>query len=411
MQPKLKFLTIRRFIWMISIFLLLASQGELLAQTRAQLEKKRKQINDEIHRINATLKKTKRKERNALTVYELTLRKINLRQKLINNLKKEIRSLDRTIDRKSDSLAMLNGELEMLKKNYAEAVRKMYKFSTKEKVLYFILSSESFRQAWRRMRYIKEYSDFVKKKADAIRSKETELQALVKRLETEKAKKQNLFTNLSDEQKELKREKTKQEQILAQLRQQKRKYIAEIRKKQREARKIDRMIERLIAEEIARANKKTGKRSREFVLTPEGKKLADAFSANKGRLPWPVKRGYVARRFGKQPHPVYKNVTVVNSGIYINVPDNEKARSVFKGEVMMIQLVPGGNQSVYVRHGNYISIYGNLKDVSVRKGQQVTTGQVLGTVAKDPASGISVLKFRIYKNRTKLNPELWLARK
>ena len=391
--------------------LFLWANGGLFAQTRAQLEKKRREINREINRINQDLKKTESKEKDALTVYELTKRKIALRRKLINNLNREIRSLDRIINSKNDSLAMLNDELELLKKNYAEAVRKMYKFSSKEKVLYFILSSESFRQAWRRMRYIKEYSDFVKKKAGAIKEKEKVLSDLLKRLEIQKAEKKNLLTNLSDEQRQLEREQAKQEQILSRLRKQKRKYIAQIRKKQREARRIDRMIEKLIAEEIARSNKKAGKRSREFVLTPEGKKLAAAFASNRGRLPWPVKRGYVSRRFGKQRHPVYKNVTVTNSGIYINVPDNEKARAVFNGEVMMIQVVPGGNQSVFVRHGNYITIYGNLKEVYVRKGQKVKTGQTLGVVGKDISGDISVLKFRIYKNRTKLNPELWLARK
>jgi septal ring factor EnvC (AmiA/AmiB activator) len=394
-----------------AVFFLWTNANDLSAQTRAQLEKKRREINREINRINSDLKKTKSKEKNALTVYELIKRKVTLRQKLINNLNREIQRLDRIINRKNDSLEMLNDELRLLKKNYAEAVRNMYKFSSKEKVLYFILSSESFRQAWRRMRYIKEYSDFVKKKAESIKEKEQILSDLVNRLEKKKAEKKNLLTTLSDEQRQLKQEQIKQEEILARLRKQKRKYIALIRKKQREARRIDKMIEKLIAEEIARSNRKAGKRSREFVLTPEGKKLAAAFAANQGRLPWPVKRGYVSRRFGKQRHPVYKNVTVTNSGIYINVPDNEKARAVFNGEVMMIQVVPGGNQSVFVRHGNYITIYGNLKEVYVKKGQKVKTGQTLGIVGKDISGNISVLKFRIYKNRTKLNPELWLARK
>jgi len=401
----------RSLIFLLFFIFLSANVQNIFAQTRAQLEKKRRQITEQINRINSDLRRTRSKEKNILAEYELTVRKINLRQKLINNIKREIKGLDRIINRKNDSLDMLNAELRLLRKNYAEAIRKMYKFSSKEKVLYFILSSESFRQAWRRMRYIKEYSDYVKKKAQAIREKEEKLQALVKRLETEKAKKKNLLTNLSDEQRLLQKEKSKQENLLAQLRKKKRKYISQIRKKQREARRIDRMIEKIIAEEIARNNRKAGKSSREFVLTPEGKKLAAAFSANKGRLPWPVRRGYVSRHFGKQPHPVYKNVMVESLGIYINVPENEKVRAIFDGEVMMIQIVPGGNQIVMVRHGNYLSIYGNLKEVYVKKGQKVKTGQIIGTVAKDPASGLSVLKFKIYKNRHKLNPELWLARK
>ncbi len=395
----------------LSVLFFFVAFWSLTGQSRVQLEKKKARIQSEINRINSDLKKTRSQEKDILQVYELTEKKIRLRQNLINTFRAEIKLLDRKIKVKNDSVQLVNQELKNLKKEYAEAVRKAYKFSSKEKVLYFILSSESFRQAWRRIRYLKEYADFVKKKAEQIEEKERELKNIIAELELKKNEKKNVLTRLYDEQAALKKEKDHQEVILKKLKKQKKTYLAQIRRKQRELRKLDKMIERLIAKEIAERNKKTGSRSRDFVLTPEGKKLASAFSANKGRLPWPVKRGYISRRFGKQPHPVYKNVYVVNSGININVPDNEKARSVFNGEVMMIQLVPGGNQYVYIRHGNYITIYGNLKDVSVKKGQKIRTGQILGTVAKDPASGISVLKFRIYLNRQKLNPELWLARK
>jgi len=400
---------VKKFLYILYIYIIVTSAA--WGQTRAQLEQQREELRKEINRINRDLKKTKSKEKNLLTEYELTRQKLRLRQKLISNIKGEINYLNRHIARKNDTVQILREELTQLKQHYADAVRNLYKSMSKEKVLYFILSSESFQQAWRRMRYLKEYSDFVKKKAEAIQQKELQLQQAIQSLEKEKAKKEQMLTVLSDEQRQLEKEKRQQEALLAQLRKQKRKYIAEIKRKEREARRIDRMIEKLIEEEIARRNKGKGGSSKEFILTPEGKKLAAAFSANKGKLPWPVKHGYVSRHFGKQPHPVFPNLSVINSGIYINVPENEPVRSVFNGEVMMIQLVPGGNQTVYIRHGNYITIYGNLKEVYVKKGQKVSTKQLIGTVAKDPGSGVSVLKFRIYQNRNKLNPELWLARK
>ncbi|NPA43610.1 MAG: peptidoglycan DD-metalloendopeptidase family protein [Chlorobi bacterium] len=379
------------------------------AQTRAELEKKRERLRREINRINADLKRTRSEEKNLLQTYELTRRKIALRQKLIDNLQKEIRILDRRIARKKDTVRMLEDEIARLRENYAQAVRRMYKFGSREKVLYFVLSSESFRQAWRRMRYVKEYGDFVKKKARELQKKEAALKEALKRLETEKMEKNNMLTVLSDEQRRLRAEKGRLEKMLADLKKQKRKYLARIRAMQREARRVDRLIQKRIEEEIARSNRGKGGG---FALTPEGKQLASRFSANKGKLPWPVKRGYVSRRFGRRPHPVYKNIMVYNSGIYINVPDDEPVRAVFDGQVMGVQIIPGGNQTLLIRHGNYITVYGNLKEVYVKKGQKVHTGQVVGKVAKDPANGnISVLKFRIYQNRQKLDPELWLARK
>jgi len=396
----------KAFLYILYIY---AGTGVLFAQTKAQLERQRQQLREEINRINNDLKKNRSREKDLLTEYELTEKKLQLRRKLIRNIKNEISYLNRHIARKKDTVDMLNEELEQLKKNYADAVRKLYRFQSKEKVLYFVLSSESFQQAWRRIRYLKEYSDFVKKKAKAIEKKEKELQQVIAKLNEEKAKKEQMLTVLSDEQRQLEAEKRRQESLLADLKRQRRKYMAEIKRKQREARRIDREIEKIIAAEIRRRNK--GKNAKGFILTPEGKQLAAEFSANKGKLPWPVKRGYVSRHFGKQPHPVFPNLSVINNGIYINVPDNEPVRSVFKGEVMMIQAVPGGNATVYIRHGNYLSIYGNLKEVFVKKGQKVSTKQIIGTAAKDPATGVSVLKFRIYQNRQKLNPELWLARK
>jgi len=411
MRPGLKTRKVAKKSLYILLFIYTLFSASLPAQSRERLERQRENLRKEINRINRDLQKAKSKEKNLLREYELTGKKLKLRRRLIANIKSEIRYLDRQIAGKTDTVEMLRDDLHQLKENYANSIRNLYRFMQKEKLLYFILSSENFRQAWRRVRYLKEYSDFVKKKAQSIREKQQMLQQAIERLEEQKHQKQQMLTVLSDEEKQLKAEQQHLEKILAQLQREKRKYIAQIKRKQREARRLDRMIEKLIEEEIARRNRLAGKKSSGFVLTPEGKKLAAQFSANRGKLPWPVKRGYVSRHFGKQPHPVFKNISVINSGIYINVPDNEPVRSIFDGEVMMIQLVPGGNQTVYIRHGNYISIYGNLKEVFVKKGQKVKTKQTIGIAAKDPATGVSVLKFRIYQNRNKLNPELWLAKK
>ncbi len=401
-----------KFKFHISVLSVLFFIAFATAQNRQALERKRASVRKEIREISKQLEQLKKGEANELSIYNLLNRKIKLKRQIIRNLNYEIRLLNKQIQHKQDSIARLENELLQLKKEYAGAVRKAYKYRSNEKLIYFILSAESFTQVWRRLRYIKEYSSYLKKQAEEIKQKKAELKQAQKRLEIKKNQKAQVLTNLKDEEKELALQQKEQQKVLEKLRKQKTAYIRQIKEKERQLRKIDRLIEKIIAKEIAKTNRAKGSRNKSvFVLTPEGKKLAGQFSANKGRLPWPVKRGYVSRRFGTQPHPVYKNIKITSSGIHINTPDDEPVKAVFDGEVMMIQLIPGANQSVYVRHGNYITIYGNLKKISVKKGQKIKRGQLLGIVAKDPMTNISVLKFKIYKNRTKLNPLLWLSRK
>lgn len=401
---------LKRLIFLLIILLINPQAG--LGQSRHALEKKRQQLSQQIHRIGEQLKQTQTTEKNALEIYRMRREKINYQQKLIENLQKELQQINRKIREKNDSLQQLNKDLALLKEKYAEAVRKAYKISGKEKILFFVLSADNFQQAVRRVRYIREYADYLKRQARDIEYKQKEIQAIRRKLTAQKHRKQNMLTRLADEKKQMLKEQQKQEQLIASLRKKKSYYLKQIRRKQREAQRIDRQIRKLIAREIARRNKARGKKGRnEFALTPAGKALAKSFAANKGRLPWPVKHGYVSRRFGVQPHPVFRNVKITNSGIYITTPPHEKVYSVFDGEVMMIQVIPGANTAVHIRHGNYISIYLNLENVQVHQGQKIRKGQYIGQVAKDPSTGTYILKFKIYKNLHKLNPLLWLARK
>jgi len=379
---------------------------------KAALEQKRRELTRQIHQINRQLQRTKSSEKNALARYRLLEQKIRYQQNLIDNLNSELRAINAQIRIKEDSLALLNDEWKQLREAYAEAVRNIYKMSSKEKILFYVLSADDFQQAYRRIRYLREYADYLKRQAREIEQKKAEVEAVKEKLAEQRFRKQNTLTRLHDEKKQLENDRRKQQQALAQLRKKKSYYIAQIRKKEREARRIDREIRKIIEREIARRNKSAGSKSRsEFNLTPEGKALAKSFAANKGRLPWPVKHGYVSRKFGVQWHPVFKNVKITSSGIHITTPPGEKVYSIFDGEVMMIQVIPGANTSVYVRHGNYITIYGNLENIKVRNGQKVKKGQLLGTVGKDPSTGTYILKFKIFKNLQKLDPLLWLARK
>jgi septal ring factor EnvC (AmiA/AmiB activator) len=398
-------------------FTILFSFTTLLAfsQTDLQkkLEQKRKQLQQEILQINKKLLQTKHSEADALQVYHQIKRKIQIRKKLINNLKREINTINRSIITNEKKSKTLTQELEQLKKDYAKMIRLSYNSRSRNNKLYFLFSSESFLQAFKRMQYLKQYSKHRKKQGDQIVEKKKQLEKLKQKLEKQKKDKQSVYKDYKEEINKIKQEEQKQIAVVKRIKHKKDKYLKQIKAKQREQAKIDKLIDELIKKAIVKSNKRAKKSRRsssKFFLTPEGKKLANKFSANRGALPWPVKKAYISRHFGKQPHEIFKNIKVESSGIYLATEPNSKVRAVFEGKVLQIQVIPGGNNTVFIKHGNYLTIYGNLKEVYVKPGQKVKTRQEIGKVATDK-NGKTELKFRVYKNMTKLNPEKWLMKK
>ncbi len=188
-----------------------------------------------------------------------------------------------------------------------------------------------------------------------------------------------------------------------------------INKKQKEADAIDKAIEKLIREAIANANKKAAGKNLSnkgstttFALTAESKLIADNFTSNKGKLPWPVGKGRLTKRFGKQPHPTLPNIQINSSGVEIETKSGEKARAIFDGEVIAIQKLKGASRLVQIRHGNYITTYYNIEDITVHEGQKVKTKQDIGSVRTNPTTGRAIMKFLIYQNAKRLNPQQWV---
>ena len=401
----------RKFFFIFLTFGLLPVFN-LSAQNTLQkrLEKKREALQKEIAQINKQLSKAKHTEAGALAEYRQIKRKITVRQKLIKNLQREINHLNRQIGQNKQKTVELNNELKQLKADYAKMIRRSYNTRSRQDKLFFLFSSESFQQAFKRAQYLKQYAKYRKEQALEIDKKKAELAVLKEKLEKDKATKEKLYQDYRKETEKIKAEQNRQLAVVNKIKRKKAYYIKKIRAKQREQAKIDKKIDELISRAIAKSNRKVKKSLRhksKFFLTPKGKRLANKFSANKGALPWPVKKAYISRKFGKQQHEIFKNVKVVNNGIYLSTEPNSKVYAVFEGRVLQIQLIPGGNNTVLIKHGNYLTIYGNLKEVYVKPGEWVKTKQVIGKVATD-VFGKTELKFRVYKNTTKLNPELWL---
>ncbi|MCR5861211.1 peptidoglycan DD-metalloendopeptidase family protein [Flavobacterium sp. J372] len=391
-------------------------------EQQRKLEQRKAQIQKEIREFQSLLNQEKKKEKNVLgEIYEKNA-KIKLSEKLINTTAKQTRLLSDDIYLNQLEINKLNRELKILKEDYANMLVKAYKNRNEQSRIMFILSSESFLQAYKRTQYMKQYASFRKIQGDEIRAKVKRLDSLDRVMNGQKKVKQQLLTESEKEKQALEKEKEEQEKLVQQIQKDKKKYAADIRKMQQEARDIDRKIDRLIREAIAAANKKTAaagtaakKETAEastsvnkIVLTKEGALVASNFKANRGRLPWPVEKGYISTHFGKHRHPVYKDIEQDSKGIEITTEAGAPVRAVFSGEVMSIQLI-AGQRVVYIQHGDYLSLYMNLASINVKTGDKVSTKENIGTVAMSPATGKAVLKFFIFQNTTNLNPESWIA--
>ena len=384
-----------------------------------QLEEQKQQIQKEIATFKKLLQNETKKEKSVLNEISAQKARIRLSEKLIRTTAKQMRLLDDDIYLTQLEINKLNRELNVLKEDYAKMIVKSYKSRNDQSRVMFVLSSQNFLQAYKRIQYMKQYAGFRKMQGDEIQEKQENLKQAVTRLEASKKEKEKVLAESEAEKKELEIQKQEQEKLVKLIQKDKKKYAADINKKQKEAKAIDAQIKKLIAEAIAEANRKnatktgvktpTATSSSKFVLTPEGKIVSDNFKANKGKLPWPVEKGYVFNKFGVRPHPTERNLTINNSGVEIATESGSNARAVFEGEVLQIQVIKGTNRKiVIIQHGDFMTIYQNLETVNVRTGDKVSFKQNLGRIATD-ASGKAILKFLITQNVTTLNPELWLA--
>lgn len=427
----------RRILSIILLFLSFNTfaQQDYEAQQR-QLEEKKAAILKEIKEFQTLLNTNKKQERNILAELNEQNKKIKLQTELINNSQRQIKTLANDIYVNTLAANKLKRELAVLKDDYAKTIVKSYKSRSEQNRIMFILSSNNFLQAYKRMQYIKQYAKYRKSQGDEIRAKFEELERISAHLEQQKNKQQKVASEQEGQRKELEVEKGKQTELMNLVKKDSKKYTDQIRKKQQETKKIDREIQatvkKIIEEENRKRREEEARRKREeearnaksgtkttptvtktsaagkFDMTPEEKALATSFSNNRGRLPWPVEKGYISSRYGTVKHPEY-DIEYENHGIEISTEKGSTVRSVFEGEVSQIQVI-GNSRTVFIRHGEYITVYQNLASVSVSKGQKVSTKQKIGTVGTN-FEGASVLKFLITKNSDYNNPQSWLSTK
>jgi septal ring factor EnvC (AmiA/AmiB activator) len=380
--------------------------------TRRQVLEARRVQNqkDQIY-INALLSNAVRKEQNVMNELKDLNDKISIREKVIKSFEAETKELDNEIYLNQLEINKNNREIKALKKDYGEMIYSSYKSKSQNSRLMFLFSSEDFFQAYKRFQYMKQYTSFRKKQGEEIEEKTELLKVYSDSLKAKKDLKVTLLKEEKTERQKVENQKKEQQRLLSQVKQKESKYKKQIREFEAEERRINAQIDKIIADAIAASNKKANTSSGSssgFALTAEAKALAAEFVQNKGKLPWPVEKGYVSTYYGKQPHPIVRTATIQSNGVRITTEKGSRARAVFDGEVLAVQVTTGNKKAVLVQHGNYITVYKNLENVRVNKGDKVKTKEVLGTVFTDRLTGKTILGFVLSKNTTTENPKSWI---
>ncbi|MFY9309902.1 MAG: peptidoglycan DD-metalloendopeptidase family protein [Bacteroidia bacterium] len=397
-------------VWMWALF----GSGGAFAQKRKDLEKKRQQALQEIEETKKQLAEIKVNKNHSLTQLLMLNKKIAQREELIGVINSEIRELNKEIAENNSSIKGLQNDLAKLKAEYAKMIYYAYKNQDAYNRLMFVFASKDFEQAFMRLKYLQQYNVYRKKQADQILETKKKLDERVAQLEAKKSDQRQLLTSEQSEKQNLASEKKEKEQVFSDLKTQESKLKKDLEKKKKDAEKLQKAIQKVIQDELDKLNveqKNTGKpKTDRLVLTPEAKELSNSFASNKNKLPWPVIKGDIVEHFGVHPHPVMQNVDVNNNGIDIATIKGAMARAVFDGEVKAVVSIPGSGQFILVRHGEYLTVYSNLKEIYVNVGDKVKTKQNIGSVLFDEEDSKTILHFEIWKGKdNKLDPESWIT--
>lgn len=376
------------------------------AQSVNEIKKEKERCEKEISYLNRLLGEAVKNKTASTGKLSILQEKIVQSKKLLNSLNQEVKLLQTNISANEKRIGELQDEKTVMLDLYAKLVYGSWKKRNKTNKLMFIFSSSDFNQAYNRFKYfqqIQEYSgrqlDLIRQVNDSLDSKNLNLKSLI-------AQKNQVLSSIHDKNRELEGEKLKESQYISELQKKEKELKSKLQKETQRRQKLAKELNRLIASQI----KKSGSSSTtKYKMTPEEKLVSDDFLKNKGRLPWPVIQGLVTKKFGLNTSPLHQKVKMYSDGIEIMTLKNAEVRAVFQGVVADIGFSDYWKNIIIIRHGSYLTVYTNVIDVKVKKGDKVNTKDIIGKVAYDPDEG-SILIFQLWKDCDKQNPELWLAK-
>lgn len=383
----------KRFLTCICILLPLL----LSAQSVKELQAEQQKLQQQMKETDQMLSQTKKNEKATQNKLNLLNQDIKTRKQLISSINTEIDVLNRDISVLTSRRRSLQNDLEKHKAEYARMVRESHYAEMQSSPLLFLFSAKSFQQLARRIRYMYEFQQYRKAEVSRITGIQTDIDIQNNLLSDRKADRNAALQQQQKEKAKLDANQKKQKSMLSDLQKKEKNLTAQLKKQQQRADELTRKIDEMIRKQTKSS------------LTKEQQLIAGGFEANKGRLPWPVEKGFISGYFGTHQHPVYEHVTINNKGIYIQTVAGAVARAVYEGEVSGV-LVLGNTYAVIVQHGNYRSVYSNLKDISVKQGDKISTKQTLGHIFTDAAEDNKTeLFFQIYKDRDLQNPSNWIT--
>ena len=386
----------------IILLVIVLVSSSVSSQTKQDLENQKKQIQQDIKKIELKLKTNSKQKKLIVSNAEDINYKIKLQQNLINNINSQLNLILREIDRNENRLSDLKQRELILKDELSKMLLLAYKKKSNLNKLMFVFSSTSFQQAYKRIQYFKQYANFQNKTLSKIKINSDDIKNVIIVLDSQKINKKLLIDENEEIKRDLSIEYTGLNNLIAEVNKNQKRYSAEIKQKQKLTREIDKKIQRLIEEALAKAKKKDGR----FELTEEAKLISKNFNANKGKLPSPVIRGSVVLGFGKQPHPIVKTTTIQSNGVRIRTSSDVEARTIFNGEVYSIIKSKNNTHTILIQHGNFFTVYKNLSDIYVKKGDKLKTKDSIGKIATDPLNGQTILSFSIFNKGVPQNPRL-----
>ena len=405
------------------------------AQSSDELKRRRDKYNEELENLNHEYEETANNKKSTLKQLSLLKAQINLREEKINSINTEVRLLDNQISESNSSVHNLQSQLDLLKKEYAAMILFAYRNQSSYNKLMFIFAAKDFNQSYKRLKYLQQFGTYRERQAQYIEGTEKDLHQKINELDNTKKVKSTLLVDQVKEKETLGKQKNDQAKVVSDLSKQQGQLKDQQRDLQRKLAKVNQEINAAIRREIAEARRKaeeaaareakanaanpdnknvttpkkviTKSSSESEVLrsTPEAARLSNDFLGNRGSLPWPVTNGVVVQGFG--PYTI-EGIKSENNGIDIKTNSNASVRAVFEGDVASITNVYG-TYTILIRHGEYFTVYSNLKSVSVVKGQKVSTKQNIGSVANDSSTGIPEVSFQLWKGSNPVNPKIWLA--
>ncbi|MBK7936288.1 MAG: peptidoglycan DD-metalloendopeptidase family protein [Lewinellaceae bacterium] len=404
----------------------------IFAQNKKELEDKRKKLIRDIEVTGKMLKKTTQTKEATYDRYVALQSQIERRESLIETFNNEILAAEQSIERNSEVIVALNTDIEKMQAEYGRTIRSAFRRKTLSNPLLYILSAESLNQAFRRWLFLRKYDEYRRKQADAIKFTQDMLARKVASLEDTRRDKENLLISLRSQKTMLTVEMTNKNDLLKTLSLDETRLKSDLQKKQAAHEALNQTIERIIQEEVrkrveeARRTKPAppAKPGNNKPATPNSSKPAPqesapevdedntsrAFSQKRGQLPWPVEDGFVSRAYGRQKHPTLKNIEITNNGIDIRTDESAAVRAVFEGRVAGVQFIPGHDYTIIIQHGNYYTVYSNLGETSVAKGDQVKSRQQIGRVSNNTITGTSELHFEVWNQKERVNPAGWIRK-